>query len=349
MSAEKTVLITGVTGYWGARLVRRLETEPNYRVLAVDMARPETSFEYAQFVPADIRNPRLADLFRAEKVDTVCHLTFAAGTTHSEHAFEMDAIGVTEVVKACAQAGVRKLILMSSTMVYGARPDNPAFITERQAVRAASRYSYIRNLVEIENFVRDFNSQAVHQTVHQAVQMNVTVLRFAGILGPTARTPLTAWLREPVVPALLGFDPLMQVIHEDDVVEALAHAVAVEAAGVFNVAAEGVLPLAKVIRLAGRQPLPIFHPFAYGGLRLLGDAPVSLRRHIPLDLDYLRYPWVADLTRMGEVLGFTPRFTGEETVNAFAEELRLSPFRYAESALHQAEAQLRRAMDARRS
>ena len=55
--------------------------------------------------------------------------------------------------------------------------------------------------------------------------MTVTTLRFANIIGPTANTPMTRFLSTPATPRLLGFDPMLQVIHEDDVIGALAHAV----------------------------------------------------------------------------------------------------------------------------
>ena len=111
---------------------------------------------------------------------------------------------------------------------------------------------------------------------------------------------------------------MMQVIHEDDVVEALACAVWQDAPGVFNVAAEGVLPLSKVRRLAGKHAPPVFHLAAYWGNPLLAAFRFPVRSIWPIDLDYLRYPWVTDLAKMRHVLGFAPRYTAAEALREFA-------------------------------
>ena len=146
----------------------------------------------------------------------------------------------------------------------------------------------------------------------QNPQTAVSLLRFANIVGPTADTPMTRFLERPVPMILLGFDPMMQLVHEDDVVEALAHAVMNETAGAFNVAAGGAMPLSRLLRLARKVPLPVFHPLAYMGLK--GKDPRRQARRVPIEWDYLRYPWLGDLAKMREEMGFRPRYDSVEAL-----------------------------------
>jgi UDP-glucose 4-epimerase len=320
--AGKVVLITGVSGYWGSRVAARLVAEEDHHVIGLDLAQPEEKIDDLDFIQADVRNALLTDLLAAEEVDTVCHLAFMDTAQLSEMAFDVNVIGTMKVLGACAEARVRKIVLKSSTAVYGARPSNSAFLTENHALRGSRRYGYTRDLMEIEAFCNAFR--------HQAPEIILTVLRFCSIVGPTVDTPLTRFLREPWAPTLLGFDPRMQIIHENDVVAAVVHAVLNDVPGVFNVAAEEVLPLNKIRGLAGKPPISILHPFAYWTARYLGGRGLQTSRYAPIELDYIRYAWVADLTRMREEFGFEPVHTAEETLREFAEQHH--PHRYLSDA-----------------
>jgi UDP-glucose 4-epimerase len=249
------------------------------------------------------------ELLRSEGSHIVCHLKFVRSVRPSEAAFDVNVTGTMKVLDACAQAGVKKVVLKSSTAVYGACSNNPAFLTEEHSLRGRRRYGYNKDREEIETFCSSFR--------RQAPETALTILRFPGIAGPTADTPMTRFLKNAWVPVLLGFDPMMQIIHEDDVIETLAHAVINDMPGVFNVAAAGVLPLRRLVSLCGKLPLPVAHPLAYRGLGPLGSR-LRLDRYFPIEPDYLRYPWVGDLTKMREELGFMPRYTAEETLRQFA-------------------------------
>ncbi len=310
MAEEKTILVTGVTGYWGSRVAERLIGIEGYRLIGVDVEPPATASRELDFIRADVRNPALLDLFEAEAVDIVCHLAFQDSIRPQESAFDVNVIGTAGVLGACAEAGVRKVVLKSSMAVYGARPSNPAFLTEDRTLRGSRNYGYTRDMIEIESFCNGFR--------RRVPELMLTVLRFSSIVGPTVDTPMTRFLKDPATPGLLGFDPMMQIIHEDDVVEALVHAVLNDAPGVFNVAAQDVLPLGKIRGMAGKSAFALFHPFAYWGVKLLGDSGLRLNRYVPIELDYIRYPWIGDLDKMTSELGFEPRYTAEETVREFA-------------------------------
>jgi UDP-glucose 4-epimerase len=344
MSNKKVILVTGVASYWGAQVASRLVSsaspETDYHVIGLDSEPPDESLKGLDFIQADIRNPLLVDLLQAENVHTVCHLVFAESIRGSEAAFDVNVMGTMKVLGACAEAGVRKVVLKSSLSIYGANPGNPAFITEQQPAQAGRSYATTRHLVEIESFCNGFR--------RLVPEMVLTILRFSSIIGLHADTPMTRFLKQPMAPVLFGFDPLMQVVHENDVVEALVYAIDNDVPGVFNVAAEGILPLSRLVALTAKIPIPVFHLFAYWGSDLMGMAGVSAGRHWPIEIDFLRYPWVGDLTKMREDLGFVPGYTAEEALREFAGEQRLRRYMPESAALAYDEERLRDTIERRK-
>lgn len=309
---KKVILVTGLKGYWGFRVVAKLVSIPEFRVLGLDKKPPEESIPDLEFIRADIRNPLTQDLVEAESVDTVVHLDFTESVRNTEALFDTNVLGTMKLLSMCAKAGVRKFVLKSSTSVYGAHATNPLFLSEDQPLNGSKRYGYNSHLVEIESFCNGFS--------RQEPDLGLAILRFPSIIGPTVDTPLTRFLLDLKAPILMGYNPLMQVVHEDDVVDALAHAVVHNWAGTVNVAAEGNIPLNKLLMLAGKLPLPVFHPFISSAVALRGA------HHVPIDVDYLRYPWVADLDKMHTEFDFSPRYTGEDAVREFTQLRRKERF-----------------------
>lgn len=340
MGEEKVILVTGASGYWGQRVAEKLLDIPDVHVIGMDTSEPGEKIKDLDFIQADIRNPLLVDLLRGEQVHTVCHLRFVDSVRPSETAFDANVMGTMKLFGACAEVGVRKIVLKSSTAVYGAHPHNSAFLNEETPLQGSRLYGYTRDMVEIESFCNGFR--------RQAPEILLSILRFPSIVGPGADTPMTRFLREPWTPVLLGFDPMMQVIHEEDVIGALVHAVLEDAPGVFNVAAEGLMPLTKLMALAGKMPVPVFHLFAYWGASLLGSSGLRVTDYVPMELDYIRYPWVGDLTRMREELLFAPRYTAEEALREFAGVQRVQRFRPEKAALAYDEERLRDTVERRR-
>ena len=340
MSENRTILVTGVAGYWGARVAARLAREAGFHLLGLDREPPPKEIEGLDFCQADVRNPLLVELLKTERVDTVCHLAFVETAQPNEPAFDLNVMGTTKVLGACAEAGVRKAVLMSSTAVYGARPGNAAFLTEEHALRGSRRSGTTRDLLEIETFCRDF--------CHRWPQLTLTILRFASIVGPTADTPMTRFLEMPRAPSLLGFDPRMQFIHEEDVVEALAHAVLKDVPGIINVAAEDVIPLNKMRGLAGKRPISIPHLLAYWGRDKLARHGHHAHEYLPIEPDYLRYSWVADLRRMREELDFAPRHSAADALREFGEHVHTCPLQAGPLRLARDEQRLRDQIEQRR-
>lgn len=325
MDENEVIMITGVGGYWGAEVAARLIAdaqsidETDIHVIGLDSETPKREIKGLDFIQADVRNPLLVELLASERVTIVCHLDFTPSVRLDEATFEKNVIGTMKLMAACSEAGVQKIILKSSMAVYGARPDNPGYISEDHPLQGSLSHGLTRDMIEIESFCNGFR--------RQVPETDLIILRFPSIIGPTADTPLVRFLKEPFAPVLLGFDPQMQVIHERDVVDALVYAIMNDVSGIYNIAAEGNFPLRRLMTLASKIPLPVFHPIAYvkgDFMRSIG-APVD--RFVPIEWDYLRYPWVGDLMKMRDEFGYVPRYSAEEALREFAGQQRIN--RYA--------------------
>jgi UDP-glucose 4-epimerase len=311
MADKRVVAISGVAGTWGTLVAKKLTLQPEFHVIGIDIERPETDIDGLDFIQADIRNPLLTELLKNEEVDTFCHLAFIDTYRPSETAFEANVMGTVKAFGACVEASVRKIIIKSSTTVYGARATNPGFLLEDSPLRGSRRYGFTRDMVEIEAFCNGFR--------RQHPQIELTILRYPNIIGPDIQTPMTDFLSSQLTPILLGFDPMLQFIHSQDVVASIVHSVLSDHPGVYNIAATGLLPLLKVLGMVGKIPLPVVHLFAYWGLKAAGSAA---QRYWPIEPDYLRFRWIADTGRMQEYLKFMPAYTAEEAIREFTGELR---------------------------
>ena len=340
MNDRCVILVTGVGDYWGARTAARLVAQPDTHVIGLDRDAPDEDVEGLDFIQADVRNPLLSELLVSEGVDAVCHLKFVESPERSEANFDLNVMGAMNVLGSCAEAGVKRVILKSSTAVYGAHPNNSAFLKEDSPLRGSCEYGYTRDLIELEAYCNGFRDQFP--------EISLMILRFANIVGLSAPTPMTRFLRLKPPRILLGFDPMMQMIHEDDVVGALVHAARNDLPGVFNLAAEDPMPLSRILRLARRFPAHIFHPFAYNSLKWLRGSHLRPENIVPIEWDYLRYPWVADLSQMVEHLDYSPSYRAEEALREFAGERLINEAKENEINLPYDEARLRDILASRR-
>ncbi len=314
MGKPLTIAVTGANGAMGrVVLPRLLASEQVERVIALDLAAPELEDDKLTFAAVDLTRPtaerEIVQGLDNEPVDALIHLAFfSSQIRNGAYAHEVEALGTVHVLTACTEARIPRLIMAGQTASYGASPKNPNFLAEDAPLHGNPRSRFISDKVEAENQVRRFREK------HPGFK--ATVLRFAPVLGPTVQNPMTRFLTRTVAPVVLGYDPLMQFLHEEDAAEAVLLALLNDSDGPYNVVGRGVLPLTNAIRLSGGVPLPIPHPWARATLKTFSTAGIFATP--PALLDYLRYLWVADGTRAEAELGFKPRFSSREAVLSFA-------------------------------
>jgi UDP-glucose 4-epimerase len=311
------VLITGLSHYWGGRLAQALEGfEQVEAIIGVDAREPRLELERTEFVKVSNQHSLIQRIVRAAEIDTVIDTRLVVNSlaARPREAHENNVIGTMNILAACtgSDSPVRKFIFKSSTGYYGSEQDDPAFFVERMRRPHPPRTGLERDLVEAEDAVSDFADKNTDVTV--------TLLRCANVLGPDVDTTFTRMFGLPLVPMVLGFDPRLQFVHEDDIVHALEHAALNDVPGVFNVAADGVLALSEAISLLGKRPLPALPPF--GTFALI--APLRrLGFRIPDEIaNLLRFGRGVD-NRLYKAAGFDYGYTSREAVIDFGEHMRL--------------------------
>jgi UDP-glucose 4-epimerase len=250
----QVVLVTGVSRYLGGRMAKILtEDEDIDRVIGVDVVPPRGHIGRAEFVRADIRNPIISKVINAAEVDTVVHMGVIATPIQAGGRVsmkEINVIGTMQLLAACQKSpSVQRLVVKSTSSVYGAGPRDPAMFTEDVEPKHSPSSGWAKDSVEVEAYVRGFGRRRPDVTV--------TTLRFANFIGPEAQTPMTSYFSLPLVPVVSGYDARLQFIHEDDGLRAIHKAASADYPGIFNVAGAGVISLSQAIRLAGRIAMPI--------------------------------------------------------------------------------------------
>ncbi|MEW2544771.1 SDR family oxidoreductase [Streptomyces sp. NPDC047002] len=306
-SRGPVVAVTGAATGVGDLLTRRLaESAEIRRVLAFDERRGEV--EDAVWHVLDIRDPAIADRLRG--ADVVVHLALdldlgsdpAARTAYNVR-------GTQTVLTAAAAAGVHRVVLCTSSMVYGALPDNDIPLSEDAELRATAEATGVGDLLEIERLGR--RAPRAHPG------LNVTVVRPALLVGGTD-TALTRYFESPRLLVVAGSRPTWQFCHVEDLVSALEYAALGKVEGELAVGCDGWLEQEEVERLSGIRRMELPSAVALGAAARLHR--IGLTPSPAGDLAYTMYPWVVSVTALHDA-GWRPHWTNEEVLGALIEEV----------------------------
>jgi UDP-glucose 4-epimerase len=303
------VLVTGVSNPLGAEVARRLAPHVPH-LFGCDLKDPISALEEMDFVHADTRHVAIGKLVRRLNVDTVVHLAVMVDSPKDERSIhETDVIGTMNILAGCsAPSGhVRRLIVKSSQAIYGAGPTDPSFFSEDMTNSEKAAPSVTRDLLDMEQLIAEF---AVR---NQSCSVSVMRLGFR----VNEDTTLARYLSLPIVPTFAGFDPRLQLLHDEDAAEAIVRAVLGDHPGVFNVAAGGVVLLSQAIAIMGGRPAPVLPPYGrwIGRLALRALARVEMQAHLA---DVIAFGSVMDCTKLEAEFGWKPAYNSRAVMDGLA-------------------------------
>jgi UDP-glucose 4-epimerase len=308
-SRPNRVLITGVSNPLGAEVARRLAPQVPF-LFGCDVADPVSALEEMDFVHADTRHAAIAKLIRQLRIDTVVHMALTVDSAQEGRAsHETNVIGTMNLLTGCSGPASRvvRLVVKSSQAIYDASPTDPSFFSEDMVGPEREGSNVTRDLREMEQLVGEFALRNPH--------CDVTTLRLG--YRVTEETTLAKYLSLPIVPTFAGFDPRLQLLHEEDAAEAIVRSVLGEHPGVFNVAGSGVVLVSQAIAIMGGRPAPVLFPYgrwmARLGLRALTG--IVLPGHLA---DVLAFGSVADCTRLAAEFGWSPAYSTRAVMDGFA-------------------------------
>ena len=292
------LLITGISGGQGRLLTSRAADA--YVVTGTDRVAWEGHPRNVKVYVVDVLKKKFEDVFRHEKPSAVVHLgQIRHFRVDPERRHEVNVLGTRRLLEFCVKYEVRQLVILSSSYVYGALPENPYFLDEDSPLNSSRTYPEMRDLVEMDTLA------TAHLWKHP--QMATAVLRPVNTIGTHVHSSILTYLKLPYVPTILGFNPMTQFIHEEDVTEAIALALEKRLRGVFNVTGPGEVPLKVAIRETGGTAAPL--PEFVARTLFAQLFRVGLFHTPAAAIDYIKYPCTVSGKRFLEATGFKPMFS----------------------------------------
>ena len=308
----RRVAVTGAAGYVGRSLMARLARDADVdRILALDVRPLPTDAEKGPvvFERRDVTQP-FGPLLREHRIEALVHLAYVMRPSRDrEFARRVNVEGMASALASCEEAGVRHMLYLSSTSVYGAHADNPQLLSEQAPQRPPRGFQYSEDKAAAERLIADFAASRP--------DFSAVVLRACPALGPSADNFIASAFSKPFLVGARGHDPQMQLVHEDDLAEAMCRCLLDRVSGTYNLSGDGLIRWSEMARMFGRRvlwmpgPLLRFLVGASWALRLQGDSP-------PSGLDFITHSWAASNDRARRELGIRPRHTSREAWAAFA-------------------------------
>lgn len=315
MSTEmnpKRVLVTGASGYVGHHVVRALARQGQgvELVVAADVRDPRERHERVVYLQHDVRDPGLADVLAEHAIDVVVHLaaivTPGPSTSH-ELEYAVDVLGTRNVVGACVETGVKKLIVTSSGAAYGYHPDNSPFLTEDAPLRGNDEFAYSRHKRLVE--------EDLARAREEHPQLAQLIFRPGTILGEGVSNQITAIFEKPVIVGLSDSATPFVFIWDQDVVGAILQGVPSDKSGIYNLAGDGVMTLREIAFALGKPFLPLRSDVL--GKVIKGLKQYELTQYGPEQVSFLRHRPVLSNARLKEEFGYKPQRSTREVFEMY--------------------------------
>lgn len=298
------VLVTGAAGRLGRLVVQTVHRTAE--VIAVDRRAVHGLPKDVTHMKTDVRWRQIEDVFRRHRVQAILHLGLIHNPRAEDDQYRFNVLGTQHLLQLAAKHRVAKLVMLSSANIYGPDPDNSHFLGEDAPLLGAEAFPNIRDLVAVDRIVQSF--------FYRQPEVETVMLRPVHIVGPRVKNAPSNYLRLERPWVCMGFDPMIQLIHEEDVVKALTLALRPGIKGVFNVVGPGEAPLSRVLALLGRRPVSVPDFLVRSAL----ERAFALRiTNFPApEIRHIQYNCVVDGSLARRVLGFEPQYGLVETIRS---------------------------------
>lgn len=307
-----TILITGIAGGL-AQCTARLLLADGHQVVGVDYrdVKPPLpdGLQGMTVCRAHYNKTIIEDVFRRTRFDAVFHLGRSGSFKESAgKRFDLNVVGSQKIMNLCVQHGVQSLVVVSTFHIYGAHPSNHIPIAEDEPLRAGIEFPQIADAIQMDNMATTW--------VFRHPEVRTVVLRPTNIVGPTIKNTMSEFLRLPRVPYLLGFNPMSQFVHEDDMARAVIAAWRSDKRGTYNVAGPAVVPWRTALDLCRARTFPLPWPLTHFATQVFGRVPYYL-------INFFRYPCVISDRALRDATGWAPELSIEDTLWSTVADARM--------------------------
>ena len=304
------VLVTGMAGGLAHLVADRL-VALGHEVIGVDyrpVPRLTGELSRVTVVRASYNKTAIEDVFRKYAFDAVLHLGRVGNLRESAgKRFDLNVVGSQKIMTMCVQHGVKELVVLSTFHIYGAHPSNHIPISEDEPLRAGLDFPQLADAIQLDSMATSW--------VFRHREVRTVVLRPTNLIGPTLQNTMSKFLRLARVPSIMGFDPMMQFVHESDMADAIVAAATSDRSGVYNVGGPAVLPWTSALQLAGARTYPIPSPVGALAMKLFTGFPQYL-------LNFFKYPCVISDAAFRSTFAWSPRVGIEDTLWSTVESAR---------------------------
>ena len=313
----ENIMITGASGYIGQQLARELSGNAAVRkIVGLDIQPPRENISKFIFIRRDVREP-VNDIFKDHHIDVVIHTAFILPPIHNTKLMEdININGTRNILSASLEAGVSQFIYTSSTTAYGFHPDNACPLTEQSPLRGNDDLIYCKTKKEIESSIR------IQDLSVRYPDTAITIVRPCFVVGPGFNNPLARYLQKRVVFLPRKTKPI-QYVHEDDLIRIICLLMEKKEAGIYNVAADGLMTFEEMVSILGNRT--IYLPFfvMYYLNQIAWSLRITFLSEFPSpNMNMLRYPWWAENKKLKTALGFNYQYTTQEAFRDFASHVQ---------------------------
>ncbi|MFE8071686.1 SDR family oxidoreductase [Marinobacteraceae bacterium S3BR75-40.1] len=295
-ASKPRILITGAAGALAQQVINRLRKD--YSLVAVDFREQVYLGEDVPCFCIDFNKRVFEDLFKQYHFDGVIHLGRIMSSQETRmRRYNANVLGTQKLLDLSHKYGIKRVIVLSTYHVYGANAYNPALIDEGAPLKGAELTMDLVDSVELENLATIY--------LWRFPDLNITILRPCNIVGPGVRNTISTLLSRRRAPAMIGYSPMMQFIHIDDMADAIVLAYQHNHPGIFNVAPEDWVSYRHALDLCGCRTVPI--PSVPPGLTRTLLKRLNMRSFPSYLMNFFKYPVVIDGRSFREQFGFSPR------------------------------------------
>src|SRR3990172_5419757 len=309
---KRNVLITGVSSTVGRQLAQALYFDKKVdKVIGVargempyyfdDLDKNKFIYKNVNILKSrELTNLFLADYFKASNIDTVVHLAFYNRIEdYGKDSHQLNVEGTKNLIDRCLEnPHIKKFIFKCSHIVYQVKPDNPVLLDE------SSDLNFNKEAVPC---VRDrVDADMLCRAKMDAPNLNIVVIRTSPIIGRNIHGAMNSYFDSPICFKAMGYDPMINLIHVRDVVEAIQLSIHKTIRGVFNLAGKETAPISEFIRMnrsrAVTLPTP-FLPFVNKWARRLGLSDY----YYSVEADIIKHGVLLDDSKARKILGYEPK------------------------------------------